>query len=70
MTHNVDLKGTMSTMARSGDKWVGQVPNGKGIYIEQIAFDPVYWGNLKNELLRYYFEHFLKFASADFYNSA
>ena len=54
-----------------------QVPNGAILLstpvkasIERIAFDPVYWENLKSDLLRYYFEHFLKFASADFHNTA
>ena len=58
-------------MGVTGAKWCDFIVyTSKGIYIERIAFDPVYWGNLKNELLRYYFEHFLKFASADFHNSA
>ena len=58
-------------MGVTGAKWCDFIVyTSKGIYIERIAFDPVYWGNLKNELLQYYFEHFLKFASADFHNSA
>ena len=58
-------------MGVTGAKWCDFIVyTSKGIYIERIAFDPVYWGNLKNELLRYYFEHFFKFASADFHNSA
>ena len=58
-------------MGVTGAKWCDFIVyTSKGIYIERIAFDPVYWGNLKNELLQYYFEHFLKFSSADFHNSA
>ena len=58
-------------MGVTGAKWCYFIVyTSKGIYIERIAFGPVYWGNLKNELLRYYFEHFLKFASADLNNSA
>ena len=55
----------------TGAKWCDFIAyTSKGIYIERIAFDPAYWENLKTELLRYYFEHFLKFASADFNSSA
>ena len=55
----------------TGAKWCDFITyTSKGIYIERIAFDPAYWENLKTELLRYYFEHFLKFASADFNSSA
>ena len=58
-------------MGVTGAKWCDFIVyTSKGSYIERIAFDPVYWGNLENELLQYYFEHFLKFASADFHNSA
>ena len=45
------------------------VYTGKGIYIERVPFDATYWQNLRTELLQYYFEHFLKFAAADFQNS-
>ncbi|KAK2547160.1 hypothetical protein P5673_033064 [Acropora cervicornis] len=55
----------------TGAKWCDFITyTSKGIYIERIAFNPAYWENLKTELLRYYFEHFLKFASADFNRSA
>ena len=55
----------------TGAKWCDFIVHtSKGIYIERITFDPVYWGSLKIELLRHYFEHFLKFASVDFHNSA
>ena len=48
-------------MGVTGAKWCDFIVyTSKGIYIERIAFDPIYWGNLKNELLRYYFEQFLK----------
>ena len=55
----------------TGAKWCDFITyTSKGIYIERIAFDPAYWENLKTELLRYYFEHFFKFAAADFNSSA
>ena len=57
-------------MGVTGAKWCDFIVyTSKGISIEQIAFDPVYWENLMTELLQYYFEHFLKFASADFNSS-
>ena len=55
-------------MGVTGAKWCDFIVyTSKGLYIKRIAFDPTYWENLKTELLRYYFEHFLKFASADFH---
>ena len=54
-------------MDGTGVKWCDFIVyTSKGIYIEQIAFDPVYWGNLKNELLWYYFEHFAKICISRF----
>ena len=55
----------------TGAKWCDFIVyTGKGIYIERISFDATYWQNLRTELLQYYFEHSLKFAAADFQNSA
>ena len=46
-------------MGVTGTKWCNFIVyTNKGIYIEQIAFDPVYWENLKTEPVQYYFEHF------------
>ena len=45
------------------------VYTGKGLYIERIPFDATFWQNLRTELLQYYFDHFLKFAAADFHSS-
>lgn len=28
------------------------------VYIERIAFDAVFWQDLRNKLVQYYFEHF------------
>ena len=56
-------------MGVTGAKCDFIVYTSNAISIERIAFDPVYRDNLMNEHLRYYFEHFLKFASPDFHNS-
>ena len=54
-------------MGVSGAKWCDFIVyTRKGIYVERIAFDPVFWENLRIELLDYYFKHFLKFAATDF----
>ena len=34
----------------------------KGISIERVLFDPLYWQELERKLLYYYYEHFIKFA--------
>ena len=60
-----------SVLGLTEAKWCDFIVyTGKGIYIERILFDATYWQNLRTELLQYYFEHFLKFAAADFKNSA
>ena len=52
-------------MAVTGARWCDLIVyTSKGIYIQRILFDPVFWAGLKQKLLSYYFEHFLKFASA------
>ena len=40
----------------------------KGIYVQCILFDPVFWAELEQKLLSYYFEHFIKFASAKLFD--
>ena len=78
MIRTVNLRGTIHiTQKVQGQlgvtraKWCDFIVyTGKGIYIERIPFDATYWQNLRTELLQYYFEHFLKFAAADFQNSA
>ena len=40
----------------------------KGIYVQRILFDPVFWAVLEQKLLSYYFEHFIKFASAKLFD--
>ena len=58
-------------MGVTGAKWCDFIVyTGKGLYIERIPFDATFWQNLRTELLQYYFEHFLKFAAADFHSSA
>ena len=67
-TYYAQLQGQMGV---AGAKWCDFIVYiSKGVYTERIAFDPAYWENLKSELVQYYFEHFLKFASADFHNTA
>lgn len=34
----------------------------KGISIERVLFDPMYWQELEGKLLYYYYEHFITFA--------
>lgn len=53
-------------MAVTGARWCDFIVyTSKGIYIQRILFDPVFWAGLKQKLLSYYFEHhFLQFASA------
>lgn len=56
-------------MAVTGAIWCDFIVyTSKGIYryVQHILFDPVFWAGLKQKLLSYmyYFEHFIKFASA------
>ena len=52
-------------MAATGARWCDFIVyTSKGLYVQRIAFDPMFWGNLKQKLLCYYFSHFIKFASA------
>ena len=38
----------------------------KGINVQRIIFDSVFWTGLKQKLLAYYLKHFIKFGSANF----
>ena len=69
----------MLIMLKFKDKWVSQlgakccdfiVYTSKGMHVERIAFDPNYWQTLRNQLLQYYFEHFIEFAAVDIQNAA
>ena len=54
-------------MAVTGARWLDFIVyTSKGIYVQRILFDPVFRAGLKQKLLSYYFEHFIKFASAKF----
>lgn len=56
-------------MAITGARWCDFIAyTSKGIYVERILCDPVFWAGLKQKLLSYYFEHFIKFASAKFFD--
>ena len=58
-------------MGITGEKWCDLIVHtGKGLYVERIAFDAVFWQELRSKLLDYYFEHFLSFAAVDFQISA
>ena len=53
-------------MGVTGAQWCDFVVyTSKGLYVERIPFDPVFWQNLKRELLSYYFTHFVQFAADD-----
>ena len=55
----------------TGAKWCDFIVyTSKGMYVERIAFDPNYWQTLRNQLLQYYFEHFIEFAAVDIQNAA
>lgn len=58
-------------MGVTGAKWCDFIVyTSRGMYLERIAFDPNYWQTLRNQLLQYYFEHFIKFAAVDIQNAA
>ena len=40
----------------------------KGIYVQRLLFDSVFWAELEQKLFSYYFEHFIKFASAKLFD--
>ena len=56
-------------MGITGAKWCNFIVyTSKGLSVERIAFDPVFWQNLRNKLIHYYFQHFVSYAAADFQN--
>lgn len=60
-------------MAVTGARWCDFIVyTSKGIYqyVQHILFDPVFWAGLKQKLLSYYFEHFIKFASAKLFDGS
>ena len=58
-------------MAVTGAKWCDFIVyTSKGIYVQRIPFDPVFWAGLEQKLLSYYFDHFITFASAKFFQGS
>ena len=58
-------------MAVTGAKWCDFIVyTSKGIYVQRIPFDPVFWAGLEQKLLSYYFYHFITFASAKFFQGS
>ena len=58
-------------MAVTGAKWCDFIVyTSKGIYVKRIPFDPVFWAGLEQKLLSYYFDHFIEFASAKFWQGS
>ena len=56
-------------MAVTGARWCDFIVyTSKGIYVQRILFDPVFWAELEQKLFSYYFEHFIKFASAKLFD--
>ena len=54
-------------MGVAGAQWCDvMVYTSKGLYVERIPFDPVFWQNLRRKLLNYYFTHFIQFAADDY----
>ena len=59
------LRHKYAQMAVTGARWCDFIVyTSKGLYVQRIPFDPIFWRNLKQKLLSYYFTHFIKFASA------
>ena len=52
-------------MAVTGARWCDFIVyTSRGLYVQRITFDPVFWAELNQKLVSYYFNHFIKFASA------
>lgn len=52
-------------MAVTGARWCDFIVfTSRGLYVQRITFDPVFWAELNQKLVSYYFTHFIKFASA------
>ena len=53
-------------MAVTGARWCDFVVyTSKGLYVQRIPFNPEFWEDLKQKLVSYYFNHFIKFAAAN-----
>jgi len=55
------------------DKWALLLQSGVTLLLTpvkdsvgRIAFDPVFWQDLRNKLIQYYFEHFMSYVAVDF----
>ncbi|KAL9967600.1 hypothetical protein ACROYT_G025862 [Oculina patagonica] len=58
-------------MAVTGAQWCDFIVyTSKGIYVQRIPFDPVFWAQLQQKLYSYYFDHFIQFASAQFFQGS
>ena len=56
-------------MAATGARWCDFITyTSKGLHVQRIPFDPIFWENLKQNLVSYYFTHFIKFACAKLYH--
>ena len=56
-------------MAATAARWCDFIAyTSKGLHVQRIPFDPVFWESLKQKLMSYYFTHFIKFASAKHYH--
>lgn len=56
-------------MVATGARWCDFIIyTSKGLYVQIILFDPMFWENLKQKLVMYYFTHFIKFASPKRYH--
>ena len=54
-------------MGVTGAKWCDFIVyTSKGLYVERIPFDPVYWQNLRTELVNYFFTQFIRFAAEQY----
>ena len=52
-------------MAVTGARWCDFIVyTSRGLYVQRITFDPVFWAELNQKLVSNYFNHFIKFAFA------
>jgi len=55
-------------MAITGTRWCDFIVyTSKGLYVQRIPFNYVYWEKLVRGLTSYYFNHFIKFAAVDMF---
>ena len=51
-------------MTVTGARWCDFIVyTSRGLYVQRITHDPVFWTELNQKLVSYYFTHFIKFAS-------